>query len=114
MFNGFLPAGALVLLCFIFIAPACKKETDCKAIITVTDTLGNAVENALVLLNYASATSAQPQLAQSGRTDASGKVSFTFQLEATWDITAALNNKSGTGIITLKPGETVEKTVDIR
>lgn len=115
MFNGLSVIIFATALLAIFITPSCKKkDTSCKAIITVVDTNGTAVADALVLLYVSSTTSSQSQLSQSTRTDASGKASFSFKLEATWDIDAALSDRNGKGIITLKPGETVEKTVTIK
>jgi hypothetical protein len=106
----------------IFTLASCQKETDCIAVVTCQDSLGNPVNNANVLLyakvkNSAGVTYTADITANSP-SDASGQVHFTFKLPAIYDIlaTKTVGTKSitGIGIIKLEEGQTVEKTVSLK
>lgn len=119
VFAGFL------LSTFVLTHTSCKKkDTDCIASITCVDTNGAALSNMSVLL-YATVKSATnpavtytADLKANGTTDGGGQVKFKFQLPAIYDIlaTGSIGTKtvSGTGIIKLEEGKTVEKTVTVK
>lgn len=115
IFSGFSMFVISGVFLGIFSTSSCKKETDCTAIVTITDTNGVAVPNVNLYVGPpAPIPAGQTAIEQTGLTDASGKATFVFKLEATMDITASIDTRSGNGIVTLKPGETVEKTVVIQ
>ena len=104
----------LMALPLLFIISSCQKDTTCKAIITVKDTLGVPVGSVNLRLYSPTTKPGYTGIEQTGVTDASGKASFEFKLEATYSIDASAAGLSGTNTISLKPGETVEKTVVIQ
>ncbi|MCX8080502.1 MAG: carboxypeptidase-like regulatory domain-containing protein [Bacteroidia bacterium] len=113
---------------------SCKKNTECKANITVVDQGGVGVAGASVQLfavvKTASGSTVTADLKASGETDGGGNVRFTFKLPAIYDIAASkvVNTPSstptgtimvtqtltGTGIIKLEEGKGVSKTVVIK
>lgn len=110
-----------VALCLILIAGtsvSCNKPTDCKVIITVLDSNSVPVSGATVKL-YSS--NPPGQITGTATTDGSGNADFNFKLPAIFDIAASktvtvpvTKTMTGTGIIQLQIGETVNSTVTIR
>lgn len=94
---------------------SCNKPTDCKVIVTVQDSAGSPVSGATVKL-YSS--NPPGQIEGTTTTDGSGNADFTFKLPAIFDIaatkTTTSGTKTGTGIIQLQIGQTVQATVTIR
>lgn len=118
-------ASGFLLSCLLFTSASCRKKTDCVALIYCQDEAGNAVGNANVQLyatvktcSTSSCGTVQADMKANGPTDGNGKIQFTFKLPAIYDIkaTAAVGSKtiSGTNIIKLEEGKTVEKTVTLR
>jgi hypothetical protein len=129
--------ASIIIACGLLmnvILMSCKKNTDCKANIFVTNQNGSAESNVPVLLYATVKTSngstVTADLKASGNTDGSGKVSFTFKLPAIYDIlatktvvtTTVVNGNTvtttqtltGTGIIKLEEGKSVDKTVVLK
>jgi hypothetical protein len=93
---------------------SCNKPTDCKAIVTVLDSANNPVAGATVKL-YSSNPPGQIQ--GQGSSDGSGNVTFDFKLPAIFDIAATkttTKTMTGTGIVQLQIGQTVQATVNIK
>ncbi|MEO6883974.1 MAG: hypothetical protein ABI199_08110 [Bacteroidia bacterium] len=104
----------LAILGFIlveFSTSSCSQNTNCTAVVSVTDTLGRPVSQATVKL-YANIPGAA--VTSTTLTDGSGKTSVTFKNPAIFDITATQGTKTGTGIIQLNIGETTNTTVIIK
>lgn len=110
----------------IFTNTSCRKVTDCKAVVHCVDSTGVAISGAYVQL-YANVkdpndpkgtTTYTGDVKADGTTDGAGQVKFTFKLPAIFDIkaTAAVGSKtiSGTSIIKLEEGKSVEKTVTLK
>src|ERR1035437_6174078 len=89
---------------------SCKKNRDCKAIITVNDSVGNPISGVLVRLF---ATKPNNIVNVTETTAENGQANFFFALEAILFISAAKSDTDtiAAGYIQLKPGETVEKVV---
>jgi hypothetical protein len=114
-------AGLLATLAFAL--PSCQKDTDCKAVVTCLDSAGRPVNGANVFL-YAPVKSADGKttytadITATGTSDADGRSEFTFRLPAIYDVkgTAQLGGKNitGTGVVKLEEGQTVEKTITLR
>lgn len=94
---------------------SCNKPTDCKVIVTVLDSASSPVAGATVKL-YSS--NPPGQIEGTGTTDGSGNADFTFKLPAIFDIAASKvtlsGTKTGTGIVQLQIGQTVQATVNIK
>lgn len=117
----------LLMLSMSYFFISCDKNTDCKASIKCVDDGGAPVQNAAVQL-YANVKTSSggtvvADIKANGTTDAGGMVSFVFKLPAIYDIvakTVTTNSASasvtltGTGIIKLEEGKTVEKVVTIK
>jgi hypothetical protein len=119
----------VLLTLFILLAlmglmlPSCQKDTDCKAVVTCLDSIGRPVGNASVLL-YAPVKSADGKttytadITASGTTDNDGTARFTFRLPAIYDVkgtaTLAAKTITGTGVVKLEEGQTVEKTITLK
>lgn len=116
----------LLIAGLAFTSTSCQKETDCKATIKCVDSSGIAVSDATVLL-YAQVkdpndpkgtTSYTADVKATGTTDESGQVNFVFKLPAIFDVKATkvvgIKTLSGTSIIKLEEGNSVEKTVTLR
>lgn len=125
-----------VILPFLFLMLAmnvffisCEKNTECKANIKCVNAAGDPLQSVPVRL-YANVKSSNggtvtADLKANGVTDAGGMVSFVFKLPAIYDITAtttAVGSGSaavtttitGTGIIKLEEGKTVDKTITLK
>ena len=81
--------GILVLPAVMFYFSACHKNKDCKATITVTTAAGLPIIGASVIIApptggnlTSSAANYGSQQTQTGTTDGSGSVTFTFKLPA--------------------------------
>ncbi len=91
---------------------SCKKDTDCKAVITVRY-LSNEdiVPGATVRIE-------KYDNKISGTSDAHGEFRHTYDLEAILDVIASIDSSGipmgGTAVIRLKPGETVNQVVYIQ
>ena len=107
---------------FLFTSTSCNKNTECKATIRCVDSVGTPLNNASVLLfavvkTPTSSVTYTADVKANGTTDGSGEVKFTFKLPAIYDIRATLaaaKTYSGSGIIKLEEGKTVDKTVILR
>lgn len=85
-----LATGIFALLLVVLYSSACHKNKDCKATITVTTVAGLPVAGAKVTIApnqpngtlSSSAANMGSQQTQTGTTDGSGSVSFTFKLPA--------------------------------
>ncbi len=97
---------------------ACKKDGPTVATITVWDTLKRPVKGANVTLWQDTATNPTTGLKSTIRmtkiTDAGGKASFDFSLEAYVNIAAAYNGDTATGEIHVKEHETASATVQFQ
>ena len=113
--------GIITLFSVVFYSSACKKNKDCKATITVTNSMGGPVFGATITIGP-SQTAPQGSLAiqsQTGVTDGSGSASFTFTLPAILQasvvppVTVPPMYSSGpfTGLVQLEEGQTVTKTI---
>lgn len=106
---------------FLLSLGSCRKDTTCRATVKCVDTSGAAVENAFIEL-YAPIKDGKntytADVTANGNTDASGNVGFEFKLPATYDVRATITRGaktfSGTTILKLEEGKTVEKTVTVR
>lgn len=106
-------AMALLFLSFSFFS--CKKDGETKAVITVNDAAGVAVNGASVTLWQDTAvnptTGSQANIRVTKTTDGSGHAEFTFALEAYLNITAKKDTFTAKGFVRLKEHETVSQTV---
>jgi len=120
----------VLMLSFNYFFISCDKNTDCTANIKCVDANGDAVSNAAVKL-FANVKTSNNQtvvadLKANGVSDGGGNVSFVFKLPAIYDIvatTTAANTGTfgpttltltGTSIIKLEEGKTVDKTVTLK
>ncbi len=115
------------LLFLLFTAAKCNRHRDCKASITVLDSLGTVPQVGVNVKLYATVTTSSggtttADLKAEGVTDSNGKVFFTFKLPAIMDIKADKPNCvsaigkwcTGKGIIKLEEGKTTEKIVYLK
>lgn len=112
----------LILLSVGMLETGCQKDTTCKAVVTCIDSTGTPVADAYVYL-YAPVKSADGKttytgdITASGNTDSDGMIQFSFELPAIFDVKAtAVRAKTltGTAVLKLEEGTTVDKTVTIR
>lgn len=91
---------------------SCRKNKDCTAVITVIDTAGAVLNNASVRLYYDPNNGNQKFIETTQATDASGKTTFVFKLQAIFDTDITYGGKTAkkAGIVMLEPGSTVSKT----
>lgn len=109
-------------LCLLFTIASCRKKTDCVARVYCQDENGKAVSNAGVQLYATVRTSGgstvQADMKANSSTDGNGITQFTFKLPAIYDIkaTASVGSKTitGSGIVKLEEGQTVERSVTLR
>ena len=105
---------------FTFSLNSCKKPEDTKAIITVVDINGDAVEGVKVKLHQ------DGQISQAGQysevsdeqwTDNNGQTEHVFEHEAILNVTAnkwvGTNELKGENVIRLLKHKTVSKTIEI-
>jgi hypothetical protein len=120
LFSGF-------LICFsVFTGTSCQKETDCKAVVKCTDSIGNALPNVSIHLyaqvkdpnDPAGVSTQTADVKADGTTDGGGEVKFTFKLPAIYDIKGSIvigtKTYTGTSIIKLEEGKTVSKTFPVK
>jgi hypothetical protein len=120
----------LLMLSIDYFFISCAKNTDCKATVTCVNSSGAPIQGAAVQL-YADVKTAQnttviADIKAQGVTDVSGNVSFVFKLPAIYDISASVTaantgtsgpsttTLTGTNIIKLDEGNTVQKTVTLQ
>ena len=110
----------VAVISLITLVSTCKKETDCKVVVTVkyyADT-NIVVPDADVLISKGDVKS-------TGKSTSSGTYEATFKLEAILDVYAEKDTSTqvynpplplltGAAVVRLKPGETVYKTVFIQ
>ena len=96
---------------------ACKKSGPTRAVVTVVDSAGIAVQGATVTLWQDTAVNQVNQVKSSLRvskvSDAAGKASFDFQLESFLNIEAIKGADTGRSFIRLKEHETVTQKVNL-
>lgn len=88
-----------------------KKDSTCYALITVTDAGGASVSGVDL---HVHAQSVGGDVEAFGVTDAAGQASFSFKLQAIFNVDATKGPLTGSGIVKLEPGQTVEKTIIIQ
>jgi hypothetical protein len=102
-----------LLVSALLIFSSCYKEKEIKAVIIVTDEKEQAVAGADVFL-HAYDANIPGHTDFERQTDRSGRVYFSFPLEAIYTIEVNKENLYGKNSIRLIAGETVEQTVVIR
>jgi hypothetical protein len=109
----------LFFLSLVFISPSCKRNKECRAVVTVMDGAKNIpVYGATVHLHIPNTTTGNlSEQNQKEVTDASGIASFTFKLPALLqvDVTplASSGVKAGSGQIKLEEGKKVSTTITL-
>lgn len=110
-----LVALSLSVIALLMIASGCKKDTECKLVVTVkhlSDT-NRVIEQCSVMVK-------KYDVQDYGFTNAAGQFSTTFKYEAILDVFAEIDTSSdplinsylkGTGSIRLIPGQTVHTSV---
>ncbi|MBP8033435.1 MAG: hypothetical protein KAZ71_02495 [Bacteroidia bacterium] len=97
---------------------SCQKKTDCKLIVTIHDSVGNAVSAATVKLfanvKTASGSTVEADLKAEGVSDGGGTSTYTFKLPAILDVKVVAGTKTGIGIVKLEEGKTVEKIITVK
>ena len=111
--------GFFVFAFFLTIS-SCQKAKDTIGVIIVKDVDRNPVSGATVVLHQNAATTYQdidPGIIKTDITDANGRAEFTYELEAILqvDVEKIEGNDiyTGTNVIRLLKGKTVEKTIEI-
>tara|TARA_B100001142_G_scaffold330061_1_gene395955 strand:- start:4511 stop:4888 length:378 start_codon:yes stop_codon:yes gene_type:complete len=106
---------------FIISFSSCQKANDTIGVIVVKDVNRNVVSGATVVLHQNDATNYQdpdPRIIKTDITDANGRAEFTYELEAVLQIDVEKvegnNIYTGSNVIRLLRGKTVEKTVEIK
>jgi hypothetical protein len=104
----------LAALAFVFSlsTPACKKNTECTAVITVLDTASKPVPGASIRLYSTLATPTTMLQDQTLVADSKGEATFVFKYQAILDIEVTSTFGTATGLVKLEPGETVHETVE--
>ena len=102
---------------------SCKKEADTIAIVIVKNTNGSVISGATVVLYPDSPNSEitgelpNASLTKTNKTDANGKVEFTYDLECVLNIEATKldgnDELQGNNVIQLLKGKTTTKVVEI-
>ncbi len=112
LFKGGLIATVLLVFSFVF-ATSCRKNTECKATVTVIDrATGKVVPSVKVRLYANIAPKGQVEDIQTTASD--GKATFTFKLQAIFDIEVTGKTCDGGCIVKLEPGKTVEQTTYVK
>jgi len=110
---------AFFSIAIIFLFSTCKKDKDCKVVITVKyqgDTT-KTVPDATVKLYSKHTSDNFPTV--NGVSDGSGQFTYTYKLEAILDVESTKDTDTmlsnpllyGTGMVRLKPGQTAYKTI---
>lgn len=107
----------LTLVCVLF-SVSCVKNTDCAAQINCIDSNGAKVRGAEIMLFANTKTkkngTVRADIQASGKTDASGEITFTFKLPAVYDIRAVNNNDTAIGIIKLEEGKRIVTVIKFK
>lgn len=116
-------ALTLLIAVGVVFSSSCKKNKDCKATITVLHSSGLPYVSATVTMSPTQPTGPQGQTnlatqIQTGVTDGSGSVSFTFKLPAILNASVADTSASAsfpivTGLVKLEESKTVEKKLTV-
>lgn len=97
---------------------SCQKKTDCIATVICKDVNGLPLRGVTIqlyaLVEMPSHATTTADIRANGISDESGKVTFTFKLPAIFDIKASIGSLTGTGIVKLEVGNSVEKTLTIQ
>lgn len=107
----------LFLAAYSTVGTSCNKETQCDAVITVLDTVGNPIVGATVKLDCNGCPPPPPGSSATLQgdqqtTDGSGRASFSFQYEAVLDITVTHpTHTTTTAILKLEAGKTTNKDI---
>lgn len=109
----------LLILFFasVLFASACKKTEPCNAIITVQDTLGNALPGLKVVIRQDSVRSTknvQANIYQENITTGNGEAIFEVKWEAVLNVEVYRDTLSVRDYIRLEQSETVRKTIIVR
>ncbi len=108
----------IFLSCCMALSTGCKKEGPCQALITVTDTSGNIVSGALVILRQnevvSPVTGVQADVIDSAFTNTLGQANFEFKLEAVLNIEASKGLLSGKDYVRLEQSKQVARVVKIK
>ena len=110
----------VAVISLITLLSTCKKETECKAAITV-----KYYYDTLIVVPNAKVKISKYEVMQTGLTNGSGVYNATFELEAILEVYAEKDTTTiihdpqlplltGAAVIRLKPGETIRKTVFIQ
>ncbi len=110
----------VAVITLISLLSTCKKETDCKAIVTV-----KFYHDTTLVVPDADVVISKGDKREEGKSNSAGVFEATFKLEAILDIYAEKDTATqvynpapppltGAAVIRLKPGETVYKTVFIQ
>lgn len=105
--------AVLALVFSLVFTTACRKNTECKATVTVIDrATGNVVPSVKVRLYANIAPKGQVEDIQT--TDGSGKAYFNFKLQAIFDVEITGKTCDGGCIVKLEPGKNVEQTTYVK
>ncbi len=113
-------SSTLLILLFVSTTfTSCEKANDTIGIIKVVNSSGQAMSGVTVILdqqNTIPGTDPIEDLRKSGKTDATGKASFTYTYEAILDVNvnkiSGNDTYSGSGVIRLLRGKTEQITVE--
>lgn len=109
---------ALFFSMVISFSSSCKKEGPAEVVITVTDTLGKAIQGAMVTLRQDSVNNpvngVQASVNEQQLTDGSGQAYFSFDLEAVLVAEAEKGTRTARDFVRLEQSKTVTKTLIIR
>ena len=111
---------AAVVVSIIFLVSNCKKETDCKVIVTV-----KYYHDTTMVVADADVMISKGDVKSQGKSNSAGIYETTFKLEAILDVyaekdtstqvyTPPLPPLTGAAVVRLQPGKTVYKTVFIQ
>ena len=108
----FVIGGFLIGTLLVITTASCQKNTTCKAVITVVDTLNRPLNNALVALMDNEYLPGKTNTVTTQTTNINGVASFSFPQNAIYNVNITYKNiaDSAVGIIRLSPGGTVSGT----
>lgn len=116
-FKSLLIVAVISLVCLLSF---CKKETDCKVIVTV-----KYYHDTTLVVPDADVMISKSDVKSSGKSNSAGIYEATFKLEAILDVNAEKDTATqvynppippltGAAVVRLQPGKTVHKTVFIQ